>query len=411
MAANRTNDLAQAPALADLTGTYLADASRAAGEPDWLIEWRLKAWEYFGQAAPPQWRRTDLTALDPTTLHPLLAPQGTAMQWDEALAEQGVIFTSLATAVRDHGEQVRAVLGTGVDPLTNKFSALRAALWHDGVFLHVPRNVEVSVPLRVCYTLADGSQALFPYTLIVLEDNARVTFIEEFASRDVSEQALVGPTSEIFAGPGSEVRFISVQQNGAGVHHIGGQEIVFARDASAEWVSINLGSQVQHIEAEARMQGDGSRINWYGATFANAQQQLVIAPWLRHIAGHTETHMDFKTVVTDKAYSVFDGMIKIEHESRATTTRLEEHAIHLTSHARSDSIPGLMIDTNDVASAGHASTSGEVDAEQLFYMQSRGISRADAIHMIVMGFFAPALNAIPLEELRDTLVAAIEEKI
>jgi Fe-S cluster assembly protein SufD len=176
-------------------------------------------------------------------------------------------------------------------------------------------------------------------------------------------------------------------------------------------VSIALGSQVQHIEAESRMLGDGSKVNWRGVTFANNEQQLVIGPWLRHIGNNAESFMDFKTVVTDKSYSVFDGMIKIEHESRGTITRLEEHAIHLSDAARNDSIPGLRIDTNDVAKAGHASTSGQVDEEQLFYMQTRGINTTEAKRLIVMGVFEPALQAIPTDDLRESLEAAIEAKI
>jgi Fe-S cluster assembly protein SufD len=132
---------------------------------------------------------------------------------------------------------------------------------------------------------------------------------------------------------------------------------------------------------------------------------------LRHIGAHTESNLDFKSVVTDRGYSIFDGLVKIDRGSRATTTRLEEHAIHLSQTARSDSIPGLKIDTNDVASAGHAATSGQVDDDQLFYMMSRGISRSEAIRMIVMGIFEPVIDALPVEEMRDEVIAAIEAKI
>lgn len=193
--------------------------------------------------------------------------------------------------------------------------------------------------------------------------------------------------------------------------HLGSQLLLLDRDAQAEWVSVALGGEVQHIEAETRLQGNGSKVNWLGATFASGNQQLLTAPWLRHVGVNNESHMDFRTVVTGKGYSVFDGMIKIEHESRGTSTRLEEHAVHLTPDARSDSIPGLKIDTNDVASAGHASTSGQVDDEQLFYMQTRGIKRDEAVRMIVMGMFEPALTAIPVDEVRMSLTAAIEAKI
>ncbi len=397
--------------LADLTSEHIAEMSRAAGEPDWLIEQRVTAWEHFAQSAPPEWRRTNLTRLQPADIHPRFAPQGTEIVAEGLPADTGVVISPLAEAVRSHADLVRSKLGTAVDPLSHKFSALRAALWQDGVFIHVPRNVEVAVPVQVRYTLPDGSLSLFPYTLVVLEAHARLTLIEDFQSHDSSTTTLIGPTSEIFAGPGSEINYISIQRQGAGAHHIGGQVIVLDRDAGSAWVSMALGGQVQHIDAETRLQGDGCRVTWFGATFANNQQHLVTAPWLRHVGTSTESAMDFKTVVTNKGYSVFDGMIKIEHESRATSTRLEEHAVHLSPEARSDSIPGLRIDTNDVAKAGHASTSGQVDEEQLFYMQARGIEEKEAKRLIVMGFFEPALNAVPLDDLREALVEMIEDKI
>jgi Fe-S cluster assembly protein SufD len=405
------NSVIQLPTLADLKSEYIAEAAREAGEPEWLIQRRTEAWDFFAQAAPPEWRRTNLKRLQPADINPLFRPQGTSLLSDNTLSQQGVVFSTLHEALHTHEDIIRERLGSAIEPLSHKFSALRAALWQDGVFLYVPRNAEVELPLRVRYALADDSKAIFPYTLVVLEANARVTFIEEYLSRDVTETALVGPTTEIFAGPGSDIRYVTAQRGGAGIHHIGGQMLVLDRDANSTWVSVALGSQVQHIEAESRMQGDGCRVNWLGVTFANAEQQLLSAPWLRHIGANTESNMDFKTVVTAKGYSVFDGMIKIEHGSRATTTRLEEHAVHLTPTSRSDSIPGLKIDTNDVASAGHASTSGQVDEDQLFYMQTRGIDRTEAKRLIVMGLFEPALAAIPVDELRDELSTAIEAKI
>jgi Fe-S cluster assembly protein SufD len=121
--------------------------------------------------------------------------------------------------------------------------------------------------------------------------------------------------------------------------------------------------------------------------------------------------MDFKTVVKGSGYATFDGMIKIEGGSTDTITRLEEHALHLSPQARSDSVPGLKIDTNNVQKAGHASTSGEVDDEQLFYMQARGIPKSDAVHMIVMGFFESVLDRIPLDTLREQVTADIAARI
>src|SRR5207247_9255561 len=123
--------------------------------------------------------------------------QGTAVQWDAQLAQQGVIFTTLAAAVRSHERLVEQYLGTAVDPLTHKFTALHAALWQDGAFLYVPKNVAVELPLLATFTLAEGNHATFPHNLIVVERDASVTFIEEYTSRDVDGQALAGSATEM----------------------------------------------------------------------------------------------------------------------------------------------------------------------------------------------------------------------
>ncbi len=401
----------QSPALAELSVDQIAATAQAAGEPEWLIERRVEAWSFFAQATPPEWRRTNLSDLHPETISPPVEPQGVEIVWDDTLSAQGVIFTTLKEGLQQYEDLIRTKLDTAVAPLEHKFSALRAALWQDGVFLYVPKGVAIEAPLSVRYTLAEGRKATFPRSLVILEANSHVSFIEEYQSDDTDDSTLAGPITEIFVGEGGSIRFASVQRWGAGVYHIGGQKVVLGRDANCEWTSVALGGQVQHIEAETRLEGDGSRVHWIGATFADEKQNLVIAPWLRHVGAYAESYMEFKTVVTDEGYSVFDGMIKIEHESRGTSTRLEENAIHLSPTSRNDSIPGLKIDTNDVAKAGHASTSGEIDAEQLFYMQTRGIKRDAALRLIVMGFFEAALNTIPLESLRESLAEAIEAKI
>ena len=396
--------------LKDLTADSVVATSQQLGEPAWLGERRRDAWELFAKSGPPEWRRSDLSGLVPDDLATFTAT-GITLEWDQALAAQGVVFKPLHEALASHEALIQRYMDTGVAPLEHKFSAMRAALWRDGVLLYVPKGVAVESPLRVRYSLPNGVSATFPRTLVIVEANASVTLVEEFSSNDQPVSALAAPISELFAGPGSQLRFVSVQHWGAGVYHLGAQKLVLENDASAEWTSIALGGKLQHLDAETTLKGNGSSVNWLGATFANGTQQLLTAPWLRHIGHNAESFMQFKTVVNDTGYSVFDGMIKIEHESAATSTRLEEHALHLSPNARNDSIPGLKINTNSVLKGGHASTSGDVDDEQLFYMQARGISRADAKRMIVMGFFSPALDSIPLAGLREELESIIEQKI
>src|SRR4051812_15214174 len=140
--------------LADVTDAQIAEAARAAGEPEWLIERREIAWRFFAESVPPIWRRTDLTKFKSEQIAVPLAAQGTTLDWGAQQAGQGVVFTTLAAALRDHAELVKQYLGTAIDPLAHKFNALHAALWQDGIFLYVPKNVSVELPLHASFTLA-----------------------------------------------------------------------------------------------------------------------------------------------------------------------------------------------------------------------------------------------------------------
>lgn len=404
------NNLTLLPALSELTDEHIVNTARAVNEPGWLILKRQQAWKHFAESVPPFWRRTDLTKFKSEQVAAPVGVFGTQLELDESLAAQGVIFRPLGALLRDQEPLVQQYFGTAVDPLTHKFTALHAALWQDGVFLYVPKNVAIEQPIKATFTFPEGAAAIFPHNLIIIEEGARVTFIEEYTSGDMEGQAFASPATEIFIGDNASVRYITAQNWGKGVYTIGSQVARVGNDASLEWIALNLGGTLQHMEAETYLEGNGSRVDWQASTFAGDGQTLLTAPWLRHIGANTEGHMDFKTVVNGGGYTTFDGMIKIEKGSRATISRLEEHAIHLSDKARSDSIPGLRIDTNDVQRAGHASTSGQVDEEMLFYMRSRGIQRDEAIKLIVMGFFEPVLDRLP-DDMRERMTGVIERKI
>ncbi len=377
------------------------------GGPAWLTDRRRTALSFFQHSERPLWKRTDLSKLPLATLVPA---RGTvSLAYGELPA--GVIVSTLAEALQANEPLVRRSLGTVVDSLTHSFTALGAALADDGVFIYIPKDTSVELPIHATFGIPAVGTVCGLHSLVVLERGASATFIEDYAGDDLAGTALVLATTELLLGDGASLKYVPVQRWGRGVVHIGSQRALVGRDASLDWAAIGLGGSQQHIDAETALSGDGSRVDWVAATIGHERQQLLTAPWLRHIGANTEGHMDFKTVVKDAAYTTFDGMIKIEKTSRGTISRLEEHALHLSPKARSDSIPGLMIDTNDVAKAGHASTSGEVDDEQLFYMRSRGIDRTAAVNMIVMGFFEPILDRVPSEALREALTDAIAARI
>ena len=387
------------PVLAELSAADVV----VAHEPTWLQQWRQSAWQAYTASTPPYWRRTDLSAYDLTDMQLSAEHHGQMV----ATLPAGVIVMPLAQAVREHAELVQTHLGSVVAATGARYAALNAATWRAGWFVYVPKNCVVEQPIQV--TIGFGaSNTTVARNLIVVERNAQVSLVEQYAGSN-GKYAL--SVSELALGDGALVKYCAMQTWGADVRHIGYQVAKVGNNATIEWSSINTGGLHQHIEAETNLAGNGSRVDWMAATVASDGQRLLTAPWLRHVGRATEAHMDFKTVVKGSGYATFDGMIKIEGGSAETVTRLEEHALHLSPQARSDSIPGLKIDTNDVAKAGHASTSGEVDEEQLFYMQARGIPKDEAVHMIVMGFFEPVLDRIPLESLREEITTAIANRI
>jgi len=390
-----------------LTLPALAEIAADALENDALAPARRAALEAARRLGMPQWRRTQLKGFALDGLRPAYGIA--AVDAGEAVA-QGVYVADLQTALRERGDLVTRYLGSAVDAEHNVFVAYNTALAQDGVVVIVPRNVEVSAPIGVSYTLPSAGVAVFPRTLVISEANSRVTVIEEYRSADLESPALSAPVSELFAGDGSEIRFVSLQQLGAKAYQLGAQRAVVGRDARVWWLAGATGADVQNVNMQVDLQGNGSRLEWYGFTFGSGSQQLLWAPTVKHIGLSTEAAIDWKSAVADRSYVVFDGMIDIEKGAQGTNSDLRDAALHLSAQARSDSIPGLEIDANEVK-AGHGSTSGQIDEEQLFYLQARGLSKQDATRMIVLGFFAAVVERIPSDDVQQHVLELIEAKL
>lgn len=354
----------------------------------------------------PRWSRTNLGAFDPAQLRPVYG----FAEIDAAPADKGLYVADLQTALNERPELLAKYWGAAVKTEFNKITALNSALTRDGIVVYVPRNLEVSVPIRVRYRLPEAGVAIFPRTLIVAEANSRVTVIEEFISDDLEAAGLVAPVAEIYAMDGAAVEFASLQTLGAHAFQLGAQAAIAGRDAKISWMSGAVGGTVQHVDMDVELEGNGAELNWLGFTYGTGTQQLLWAPRVHHIGLSTTAQIEWKSAVSGTAYVVFDGMINIERGAQGTNSDLRDNVLHLTDGARSDSIPGLEIDANEVK-AGHGSTSGQIDEEQIFYLQSRGMSRAEATQTIVLGFFASIVERIAVEEVRDRVLEIIEAKL
>lgn len=375
-------------------------------EPEWLTTQRQVAWSAFEAAAMPEWRRSNLKGFNFADYR--LTEATTSIAFEGA---PGVVVLPLAQALQTHGDLVQRVLASGIHTSRDKFTALNNALVNGGVFIYVPKNSEVEVPVHIQYRVNQAGDLVALRTLGLIERNSRISVIEEYISEDFATPALVLTGAEFEVGDGASLNYTSVQNLGDNVNIIGGQQInVAGNDGQAEWLNVVLGGTLQHVTLEAQLRGNGSSVSWNGVLYGDDNQNLLVAPTLNHIGLNTEGQINFKTVVDDKAYVVFDGMVRIPKTGQGTSSDLRENALHLSKEARSDSIPGLEIDANEVK-AGHGSTSGQIDEEQLFYLQSRGLPFEEAKRTIVLGFVGEIIDMIPDETLRDRIEEVVANKV
>lgn len=388
-------DLASLPPLGELSGESLGfdDQQSAALQAAQALDL-------------PRWRRIDLGNVDLSTLRPVFG----AVDIEAGPLPQGVYVADLQTARTERPELIKKYFAVAVPAEENKLTGLSAVLARDGVVIHVGRNIELEQPIRVRYRLPEAGVVTFPRTLVVGEANSRFTVIEEFVSDDLSELGIAVPSSEVYVLDGAHVQFMSIQTLGLGAYHLGTQRAIIGRDAGILWMSGAVGSTLQHMDLDVRLEGNGSELHWLGFSFGTGTQQLLWAPHVHHIGLSTTAQIEWKSAVSDSSYIVFDGMINIEHGAQGTNSDLRDNVLHLSPKARSDSIPGLEIDANEVK-AGHGSTSGQVDEEQLFYLRTRGLSAPEALRTLVVGFFASIVEQVPLAEVRDTVLGLIERKI
>jgi FeS assembly protein SufD len=439
--------------LSGFSRSAVEELSRRKGEPDWLLEKRLSAWETFEQAPTPLGRRGDLGTLRMFSnfryqeLSPAVAADASASpassdpasaassdsalvhqyaglvvqrnasvvqtQLSEELRAQGVILTDLESAVRDHPELVRAHLMTSCVPVaTDKYTALHAAFWSGGIFLYVPKGVEIADPILTQIQVDQPGAATFAHTLIIADEQSSVRFVQELTSQgeETDPAVLLQSVTEVFTKAAARVEFSNLQDLARNVWHVSHKNAVHEKDGSTTWVLADLGSKVMLSNIGVDLGSDGTAGELVGVLFADRDQRYAIKALSHHNALNTNAETLVHGVLTDEARVEFDGMIRIEPGAQYTASFLSAHTLMLSDDCRSESIPGLEIGANEV-SASHGATSGKIDEEQLFYLMVRGIPQAEAERIIVQGFFEPVLQRIPLESLRIRLRRGIIQRM
>jgi Fe-S cluster assembly protein SufD len=416
--------------------------SASRSEPDWLASRRRDAFATYEAAFdedldPEEYKRVDLRTFRPEQYHLVAdaaaspAAMSTLMrdraefggavfhvdghcvssQLSERLSRKGVLFGDLATLLRDHRQTFEPhFLTRAVRPETDRFSAWHAAFWTGGTVLYVPRNVELDVPLYSLIGLQAAGAADFSHTLIVLEDGASATLLEETASADPSADGLHVGAVELIVGQGARLRYVQLQNWNEKVRHFAHQSGRVARDAQLQWTVGALGARVAHVHQDVHLDGRGASAEVNGVTFATGRQLLSYYTQQTHHQPDTRSDLLYKEVCRDRSRLIWRGMIKVDQAAQKTDGYQRNDALLLSRDARVDAIPGLEIEADDVRCT-HGATAGRVDDEQVLYAMCRGLTRYEAMHMIVEGFFAEVYDRIPVELVRETLSQAVERKL
>src|SRR5438067_6572179 len=426
--------------------------SRQKSEPEWMLQKRLHAWDIYEKAPAPLGRRGDLGTrrtvanfkfqeLNPFVPSPLLdgdgsLPAAIEQSLKEALVDarsglivqsnasavktelaeelrgQGVILTDLDTAVREYPELVQQYFMTTCVPVeSTKYTALHAAFWSGGVFLYIPKGVEIEDPILAQLWIDAPSSATFAHTLIIAEEQSNVRFVEEHNSTfDGDQHSLLDSVVEVFAKNAAHVEFSSLQDLGQNVWTVTNKNAVHEKDGSTTWVLADLGSRTMLSNIGVGLTGNGSAGELVGVFFTDHDQRYSINTLSNHAAIATNAETLVKGVLTDESRVEFEGMIRVQPKAQQTASFLSDHTLLLSDSCRAESIPSLEIGANEV-SASHGATTGKIDEEQLFYLMVRGIPREEAERIIVQGFFEPVLQRIPLENLRTRLRRSIVHRM
>ena len=364
------------------------------------------------------WRFTDLAGFDPDAWG---GNGTTAVARTESMLELDA--TALAHVGEGGLEIVGAPDGIRFEPLPEdhellyslvgwdeKFAAHNAAMWTNGLLVHVPRGVVLEKPLYVRVANAVEGGSLFWRLLVVAEPESRFALIEEYTSAAPDLSAYSNAAVEIVVQQGAKVEYVSVQNLSRGTWHFASHHARVDRDAELDWVAAGFGSAKGKVRIQNDLAGQGATSRVTGAYFADGTQHLDYDTFQEHIAPSTTSDFAFKGALRDTARAVWRGMIRVEEGAQQTNAYQENRNLLLSKTAHADSIPGLEIMANDVRCT-HGATLGQVDRDQLFYLMTRGLTRAEAERLIVRGFFQDVLDRVELEPVRDALAAALEARI
>jgi Fe-S cluster assembly protein SufB len=405
-------------------------------EPQWMLDFRLRALKHFEQRPMPKWGG-DLDSLDLDEIYFYTKPtEKESRSWDdvpdnikntfdrlgipeaeqkflsgvgaqyesemvyhsiqEHLAEKGVIFKSIEQGLRDHPDLFREHFGTVIPIEDNKFAALNSAVWSGGSFVYIPPGVKVDLPMQAYFRINEADAGQFERTIIIADEGSQAHYVEGCTAPIYTTDSFHSGVIEIIVKKNARMRYTTIQNWSNNMYNLVTQRAIVHEGGTMEWVDANLGSKLTMKYPSCYLVGERAHGEILSLAFAARGQHQDTGGKVIHIAPNTSSKITSKSISKDSGRASYRGLLKVQKGAYNSRSNVVCDALLLDPSSRSDTYPYIEIDEEDV-SIGHEASVSKVGEEQLFYLMSRGLSEQEATGMVVSGFIEPLVKELPME--------------
>ncbi|MEO9364951.1 MULTISPECIES: Fe-S cluster assembly protein SufB [Candidatus Nitrosocaldus] len=419
-----------------LSRETIEEISRIKNEPEWMLKFRLNAYEMFLKMPMPRWGG-DLSKVDfdniyyyakPTdrkgrswddvpenirkTFERLGIPEaerkflaGVGAQYEsetvyhklrEDLEKKGVIFCDTDTALKEHEDIFRKHFAKVVPPNDNKFAALNSAVWSGGSFVYIPEGVEVDMPLNAYFRINAQNMGQFERTLIIAEPYSKVHYIEGCTAPIYSTESLHCAVVEVIAKKGATVRYTTLQNWSNDVYNLVTKRAYAYEDAVVEWVDANIGSKLTMKYPSVYLLGKNARADLLSVAFAGKGQHQDTGAKAVHLAPNTTSKIISKSVSKDGGRTSYRGLLHVAKGATNVKSTVRCDALLIDEISRTDTYPYIEVNEDD-ATITHEASVGKIGEDQIFYIMSRGYTEQEALSLIVSGFLEVFTKELPME--------------
>ncbi|MBV8957259.1 MAG: Fe-S cluster assembly protein SufB [Actinobacteria bacterium] len=407
------------------------------GEPEWMLKFRLRALRHFERKPMLAWFAQNMPDIDFQDIYYYIKPTaGQVDEWDELpeqmkatyeklgipeaerkylagvtaqyesevvyhrnreeLEAQGILFSDMDTALREHPEIVKKYFGTIIPPGDNKFAALNTAVWSGGSFIYVPPGVKCEMPLQAYFRINSENAGQFERTLIIADEGAQVHYIEGCSAPVYTSDSLHSAVVELVALPGSRITYTTIQNWSPNVYNLVTKRARAEAEAHVEWIDGNIGSKLTMKYPSVVLAGPKASGEVLSVAYAGPGQHQDAGAKMYHAAPETTSTIISKSISKDGGRTSYRGLVRVDEGAKNSKSFVRCDALLLDEISRSDTYPAMQVEEQD-AQIGHEATVSKIGDEQLFYLMSRGLSEEQAMGMIVNGFIEPVTRTLPME--------------